>query len=466
VEALGQVRDSVALWLGADPAAAAARLAGADPLRIRLHGSEASFERVNRRLASGRFSEQRAFSHARSRTAHILSESHPDPARWRRFGPGMQGERLAVHEAAHLVSYALAEDPRWPSWVAEGLAAHAEEGWARRRGVAGVAEGAPEPWLEGKRDLRARLLEAGALPGIDEVLRTDLAHLPLQARYAAWAGVLAALLEPPFRAGTLAFLSELAGPPPPGGWSAVRVRRRFEAHFDARDRAALDAQVAAAAQGAPTGWQEFRRSAGHHDGGILQVPVSGDPFLWRPAEGEPGPGAFVLRGRVESLPGAGEGRGEGVLLALGVRGAMEGAVGVILARGRPAELARVPLETAARPEPLRDAGDAGAVSARSAAGAGGAPPLPDGAPGPHAFTLTLADGVLDLRLGGAPAGCWELPGVEATGGWGIGTVGRTAALWQGLERGPAGNLAPGNGFGDPCAGSPSSRSPSSSSPGA
>lgn len=452
---LGRTRDSVVTWFGAGPAVSAGEAggrsgqsagqgagqgAGRDPrLRVRLYASPAAFLRADRRLASGRFADQRAFSHERSRSAHILAEGAPDPYRWQRFGPGFQGERLAVHEAAHLASYALAVDPRWPSWVSEGIASHAEERWAGSRSR--VQEGrADEPWLHTQRYTRQRLLQNGDLPGIDAVLRGELGDLSLGTRYAVWGGWMGVLLDPPFRDVTRTFLAELAEPPPAGGWSRREVTRRFEAHFDEEARAALDLAFRSRVAGESADWVEVRRSAGWTREGLLQLPVGEDPFLWRPAHPGSSMSAFGLRAAVEVLgPGGGSGSGQ-VILALGVDGWTEEAVGVRVSRGGVPELVRVSLGGDGPPVPWREAsvvapapaptsnGDstpaaASAFSIRRNEEAGGAI---------LEVEVTLVDGVFTARVGGRSSVAWSMEGLRATGGWGVGTGGGGAALWREL----------------------------------
>lgn len=438
---LARTRDSVATWFGADLAASADNAgssprqgAGREPrLRIRLYASPAAFLRADRRLTSGRFADQRAFSHERSRSAHILAEGSPDPHRWQRFGPGFQGERLAVHEAAHLASYVLAVDPGWPTWVSEGIASHAEERWAGTRSR--VPEGrTDEPWLHTRRYLRQRLLQDAELPGIGAVLRGDLSDLPLGARYAVWAGWMGVLLDPPFREQTRAFLAELAGPPPPGGWSRAGVAGRFEARFGEESRASLDEAFRARVAAESVEWIEGRRSAGWTREGLLQLPVGRDPFLWRPAPPGTSMTAFGLRVSVEILgPGGDAGPGQ-VILALGVDGWSQEALGVRVSRIGDPEIVRVPLGGEGQPVPWREA-KAVAPAAVPAPGAASALPFPGEGAGEAVLEVevTLVDGVFTARVAGRPPIAWSAEGLQPAGGWGVGTVGTGAALWRELH---------------------------------
>jgi hypothetical protein len=438
---LAGTRDSVATWFGVTSPPSPPRLGREPLLRIRLYASPAAFLRADRRLASGRFADQRAFSHERSRSAHILAEGAPDPHRWQRFGPGFQGERLVVHEAAHLATYALAVDARWPSWVSEGVASQAEERWAASRSR--VPEGRPgEPWLHTLRHTRQRLLGSGALPGIEAVLREDLANLPLGARYAVWGGWMGVLLDPPFRDRTQAFLAQLAGPPPPGGWSRGEVALRFEGIFDEAARSELDRAFRARVAGEPVEWIELRRSAGWTREGLLQLPVGEDPFLWRPAPPGTVLPAFRLRARVEVLgPGGGAGSGP-VVLALGVAGWEEEAVGVRLSRDRAPERVRLPLggagaERVATAGPPRFPPDAGGGHGVGGGGASGVAVTgsTDDDGGVLAVELALENGVLTASVAGRLPVSWSMEGLRPTGGWGIGTGGATAALWRVLDPG-------------------------------
>ncbi len=482
--ALSGVRDSVELWLGGEgPVVHRGRA-----LRIRLHASPTSFERANRRLASGRFTEQRAFSHARSRSAHILAEGAPDPLRWREVGPGFQGERLVVHEAVHLAVYARVQDPRWPDWVSEGIAVHAEEGWAASRNHGPV----PEPWLQTQRRLRAQLLEEERLPTLAALLRGEGGDLPLGARYALWGRLMGVLLEEPFRARTRAFLAELAGAPPAGGWSRGAVAARFHAHFDAEAadqvETALRARIASEDGGAPR-WIELRRSSGWtREGALLQIPVGSDPMVWvetgatGPTVGggamaqEPHAQGPVSRGgdapmpvvRVEGRPLTR--RGGEVVLALADAGATPAAgLGVQVGAdprapgARVPRLVRVPLAAPglpwADPDLPQPAPFPAASSAPPSASAS-APPSPPAAahpPPPGASSIPVVPGSspstppglsprlaleagpgwLRLLAEGEVVASWEVPGFTPGTGWGVGAVGGEAVTWEGLRGGPA-----------------------------
>jgi hypothetical protein len=443
---LARTRDSVAVWFGVDPDLAPTILDGERKLRIRLYASEAPFLRADRRLASGRFARQQAFSHQRSRSAHILAEGAPDPRRWERFGPGFQGERLVVHEAAHLVSYALARDARWPSWISEGIAAHAEEGWAAARSSTrldreGVREA--EPWLHSQRHARARLLEAGDLPSAASMIRSDLAHLPLATRYAVWAALVGVLLEEPFRERTREFLREIAGPAPVPGWTEATVARRFEARFDPETLSDLDARLHEVVSAEDVAWVELRRSAGWTPHGLLQLSVNLDPLLWRPsstasavsADGSPA-GGVVLRAVAEEV-GSGAAPSGGMLLVLGVRDVMlDGdAVGVVVRSDAEPRLVRVPLRSDALPrawsgpEPRVGAGAAGVEAGAAGPGAASLVEGPLGV----AVELGLAGERLTLRVGGRPDVHWVLPGLRPSGEWGVGTTGGMAVLWRVLD---------------------------------
>jgi len=453
---LARTRDSVAVWFGVDPDLAPMILDGERKLRIRLYASEAPFLRADRRLASGRFARQQAFSHQRSRSAHILAEGAPDPFRWERFGPGFQGERLVVHEAAHLVTYALALDARWPSWVSEGIAAHAEEGWAAARSSTPLdSEGqrGAEPWLHSQRHARARLLQAGDFPPASSLIRSDLAHLPLATRYAVWAAFVGVLLEEPFRERTRAFLREIAGPAPAPGWTGASVAHRFEERFDPATLSAVDARIHEVVSAGEVAWVELRRSAGWTPGGLLQLPVNLDPLLWRPSSGASGAssayghpaGGVTLRAVAEEV-GPGASPAGGMLLVLGVRdAALDGdAVGVVFRTGADPRLVRVPLQSDALPwtwtgpEP-RVGEDPGVAETEGRAGVG--------------VELGLEGERLTLRVGDRPEVHWVLSGIRPSGEWGVGTTGGMAVLWRELElvrsdpgRGGEGGLAasPGN----------------------
>ncbi|TVP47097.1 MAG: hypothetical protein EA350_06030 [Gemmatimonadales bacterium] len=447
---LGRTRDSVAVWFGVAPDAAPSVLDGERNLRIRLYASEAPFLRADRRLASGRFARQQAFSHQRSRSAHILAEGSPDPRRWERFGPGFQGERLVVHEAAHLVTYALARDASWPSWVSEGIASHAEEGWAEALSAAGPArtEGRlGEPWLHSQRHARARLLRAGGFPSAATLIRSDLDHLPLATRYAVWAAFVGVLLEEPFRGRTREFLREIAGPRPPAGWTRASVADRFEARFDSATLDTLDARIREVISAEEVAWVELRRSAGWTPSGLLQLAVSLDPLLWHPRETEPTPPPAGVRLRAVAEPvGSGRASGSGLLLVLGVRdGALDGdAVGVAVGMGAAPRLVRVPLQSDALPRPWR-----GPDVPEAQGGLGdGEPPAPgearreDGTGGfpvgefggtPVLLELALQGERVTLRIGGGPEVRWVVPGLRPSGEWGVGTTGGMAVLWRELQ---------------------------------
>ncbi|CAN5816405.1 hypothetical protein BH23GEM11_BH23GEM11_18520 [soil metagenome] len=441
---LGRTRDSVAVWFGLDPALAPSVLDGEGRLRIRLYASEGPFLRADRRLASGRFAQQQAFSHQRSRSAHVLAEGSPDPRRWERFGPGFQGERLAVHEAAHLVTYARAQDARWPSWVSEGIAAHAEERWAAGRSGAAVApkpgEREDEPWLHTQRHARVRLLDAGGLPESASLIRSDLARLPLATRYAVWAAFMGVLLEEPFRARTRDFLGELAGPAPARGWTSEWVAQRFEARFDPATLSAVDARLREALRAGEVTWVELRRSAGWTPEGLLQVPVRFDPLLWRPwsSKGALPPAGLTLRAVAEPV-GPATSSGSGMLLVLGILDGRpeEQAVGVIVRTNASPQLVRVPLRSDALPSSWTGPGAPSAVAAPEATGPTVAREGGTSFPGAHSESGVTLELVLDaerltLRVGGIPQVHWLLPGVRASGGWGVGTSGGLPVLWREL----------------------------------
>jgi hypothetical protein len=418
---LRAVGDSVNLWLGADPEASRSTL------RIRFHSSEASFDRVDRRLTGGKFQDQWAFSHARSLQAHILSESIPDPARWARFGPGAQGERLAIHEAVHLSVYASVVDPGWPSWVSEGMAAWLEE----------TLVDPAEPWVETRRVQRAALASTRSLPSVEELLQSDLGGRTLAERYALWARFMGVLLEPPHRDATLGFLQALAGSPPRGGWNPRSVGTQFQLHHPPHSWGGLEERLQEVVLKETGRWVEIRRASGLDAEGILQLPVRLPPLLWHrpPSPGmASASGGWHLEAEVELLgPEAGP-----LLLALGLT---EGeGIGVLIASdGTPAPV-RVPFRPDQIPEPLRLGARDGEV--RPHPGSSLAHPrLRVGES--LSLTLTLSGGELTLRMGKDPgfAYTWTLPsdqgGTEGNGGWGIGTGPRSAVLWRSLEMRPS-----------------------------
>jgi hypothetical protein len=440
------VRDSVRLWFGA-------RSAGVTPPRttrwwrpdlgvdyVRFHGSAESFERVDRRLASGRYRELRAFSHARSRTAHILSELQPQATLWSEWGPGPHGERLAIHEAAHLATYRVAHDARWPAWLAEGVAGRLEEGWSGARAAAdpawpgaGTLPAWHDPWLDTRRRARKAVAASGGIPPTSALLRGGLDGLPLGTRYALWAGFVETLLEPPFRTHALRLFAELAGPAPGGGWTDESVAHRFERHFDAATLAALDARFRERIENEPAGWLELRRAAGlawtpgdEAAGGpwLIQRPTGTDPMLWRPADAAVGGGGRVpARVRVVAQILFGDPESAGVVVALGT---LSGdGIGVIVpAEGAPYPV-RVPPHPDRLPVPLPQAP---VRSASSTDGANAAAVLARGAV--VEIKLELADQTLSLSLGDEPPLRWPAPELHPDGSWGIGTVGRTVARWR------------------------------------
>jgi len=390
---------------------------------VRLHGNPRTFTRADSRLTQGQYRTQRAFSHGRSMTAHILPEEVPRPERWMRFGPGVSGPRLAIHEVTHLMIYQMAVNPRWPAWVSEGIAGVSEEMWVR-------AGWGSDPWLDTRDHVRRVLLAQGRLPGWDEIMDESPEPLAVASRYAVWAGFMAVLLSEPFRSATLEALSVLASASPRDGWNADAVRGVFEAHFSAEDRRAVDGVFQARVRDQTPVWAEYHRGSQETAEGLLQVAGDGRlALLWRLPETPElsDPACLWATGTFNGPESA------GLLLLLGQD---EGtAHGVVILADREPALVALPLGAESPDDVLM--AQVGPLD-------GGASPEEDSVlrPGPgepFAFLVRRAGNQLSLTAGDDSRWVVEIPVAGLGAGWGIGTLGSAEVVWTELAgtcRGP------------------------------
>lgn len=407
-------RDSIQVWFQkVDPSKSFTRRRRAT---VRLHADPRTFERVEFRLAQGRFREQRAFSHARSLSAHILPEEVARGARWEAFGPGVSGPRLAIHEAAHLVVYQLVEDPRWPPWVSEGVASTLEEMWVR-----GTRDF--DPWLDTRDHVRQVLLARGGLPGWDEILNQPLDRLALSSRYAVWAGFMEVLLQPPFREATGEALSVLASTAPRDGWTPAAVRQLFEAHFPLEMRRAVERAFEEQVRARTPQWVEYHRGSQKTEEGLLQVAADGRlAILWSLPSSSTGEAAECLR-----VTGHFVGPDStGVFMLLGQQDATVSGVAVLTHSDPRPFVMHLHSESPHRAlaqawDQVRTPVEVDSTSIRVLSG------------DTLALTLQWEGSTLSLADDKGARKVWEIPEAPRGQGWGVGVMGAAEVLWTDLS---------------------------------
>ena len=379
---------------------------------VRLYGSVAAFERADVRLTQGRYRGQRAFSHADSRSAHILPEEAPDRDRWSRFGPGVAGPRLAIHEATHLAIYEIASDPRWPAWVAEGVAGLMEESWVRARGGG-------DPWLDTRDHVRQVLLQRGDLPGWEEIMNTSLDTLPLPSRYAVWAGFMEVLLSPLFRSETQEALTILATLRPGTGWHPATVREVFEAQITPASRRRIEEVFHERIRARTPRWVELQRGSQETAQGLLQVTADGQAaLLWRLPERADAQDRACLE-----VSGFIEGpRVTGLALLLGQDEALAYGISIFVKH------AAAPFSLLLGAEALSPSG-AQPIPINSSRGSEIRLP----STGEFRFLLRREASSFTLRTDTGIETRWVLPTVGLGPGWGIGVLGEGAVMWYQME---------------------------------
>lgn len=399
--------DETVALLGVDPPTPSS------PLAIHLYRDAASFEAAEERLVGGGFRHHRSFAHGPTRSAHIALQAEVPDIVLRRYGPTPRTLRLVAHEAFHLVSFeAMPGAGLVPGWLAEGGATWVEQRVAERHEWSqGLTEDpVPSTYLW----LARRMLYRGDLPSARDLLTRTVPGAGRADEYALpmllvthlreeWA----ADLDEVFQAVARVDPSDPAGP--------LAVERAVERSLGGPGFAALDRSFRGFLASRRPAWVEVTRSLETGGRSWVQVGVESEALAWRVSP--VGEGTLALEGVVELLAGGSLHPTMTIALEAEDGGRLEVAIG----HGGSVEVARL-------------AGGAPRDEARLLAeGTPDLPTLTTSIP----FRVTMADGGVEVAVGGQPVAVLPPDSFHGTGTWGLGTGPGTVGVWHNLRAGPA-----------------------------
>ncbi len=398
----------VASYLGVSP-----RPEAPEAATLHLYGEWREYQRVEDRIAGGRFRDTGAFSVRDDRSAHVMV---PRDLGARLGTLSFHHRRNVAHEAAHLASYDRARGAYWPPWLAEGLA-----GWVERELVVEGVPGAIQennPWASTQLWRIQRLLELGSLPGVPETLTGRPIELTLGDAYAYWIELFHFLVHGPWADDMEELVREVAAREIPEDRAWPEVGAMVQDAFGEEGLAEIDSQFRSYIRELQPGWVELFRSLERRvdePGVWLQHAVGGLPvgaFAWR--SGDPGRRqGFWVETRVEPL---GDEPWE-VRVALVRRD--DDPLFVSLDSDGILQLLEFSYEAPDRVSVLqRERVTTPRVENRLVA-----------------LRVRFRPGRVDVRVDGGPEVEFSLPDAAPTGLWGLGVAPETVALWRGWRVG-------------------------------
>lgn len=167
-------------------AAEAGRLWSIDPetltATLTIHRDPDDYVRADQDATGGRFRQNWAF--AKGDAAHVVLQPPMNDERLAAAGVPYPTLRLAAHETAHLVRYAVGNHDSHPSWLADGVGQVIAERVMRDAGLSHNAD----PWTSTNILRLNRAFTEGRVPPIAELLADSAGGLNQPDRYAArWA---------------------------------------------------------------------------------------------------------------------------------------------------------------------------------------------------------------------------------------------------------------------------------------
>jgi hypothetical protein len=378
------------------------------PLDVHLYRRAADYLVQERELAIGTFDRNLAFWSFETRSAYVAVQPDLTDETLAAIGLTAQTRHLVAHEAAHLVRGRASSTFRsHPAWFADGVALWIEEEAMTARGwSAGQDE---DPLAAHDAVLAKRLLDGGALPSVARILRDDLRDLDIYDRYAVRKLLFRRLATrrdaAAFRAALATALKLEDGPD-----FAARFLAAATAPYATEGPDGLDLDIEQYVRSLTPAWDERARALSTDGSRWVQTAFSTDAVAWRTAP--VGGDAYEVRGELEILPGAGEGRQMSVLLGRAgdrsfvsvVFGAADG-VTIGLAHERAPQWKKL----ASAPTKLVQLGRR----------------LP--------FRVTVGAGKVAVQLDGVDVGSAEVGDRPMSGPWGLGVAAGGAGIWRGVK---------------------------------
>lgn len=369
---------------------------------LTIHRDPDDYVRADEDATGGRFRQNWAF--AKGKAAHVVLQPPMGDDRLAALGVPYPTLRLAAHETAHLVRYALPNHGSHPGWLADGVGQVVAERSMRAAGLAHDAD----PWTSTYIIRLNRAFAEGRVPPIAELLADSAGGLNQSDRYAArWA--FAAWLADTGRLEPLLTRARQLGR---GSTYATRLRTAV------LDALASEPDPDAAWRGwvaqLPAPWEEVYRSlaipAANASAPWTQVAFeNSNAIAWTTADR---PHAdYRLSGAVTILPG------ERTQMNLLLARSDDGFVSIGLTAGFGVTVFRY--ESAGNRWTRLASAEVPALRAGEAV----------------RFEARAADGVLTVLIDGQPAVKMESP-VPLHGAWGLGAQSGSAGRWSGVEQRP------------------------------
>ncbi len=147
-----------------------------------LYPTVAEFLHYEGKLTRGKFAKNRAFSHAATRSAHLVVLPISTPEQLARFGLPFHTLRGLAHELSHLFVFEHTGGHSLPSWLAEGTATWIEAQVMLELGHIETLES--EPWSSTYMFKAQQLLASQMLPSLRQVVESEHEGLPASEVYA------------------------------------------------------------------------------------------------------------------------------------------------------------------------------------------------------------------------------------------------------------------------------------------
>jgi len=395
-----------AVWPLADKLFAIHTAAPIKPLDIHLYRTIHDYQVAEAALTDGRFRDNLAFSHRRSRASHIAIQPPCTDATLAITGlPALTRYQIA-HEAFHLACYsAPLSNLALPRWLKEGSATWAAQRAMETNGWSNAAAG--DPYSATRMDRAQRLLAAGTLPTVREILRKGCGHLARNDRYAVYWTFMRFMADDARREDLAAVLRQAARP-------TERPKRQpskaalVETPISAKRLARLGSDFKAHVRSLAPMWREETRSLHVRGDVCTQVAFADEAAVaWR--KRPVGRSAYRLSGSLEFLPNPGR------RMDLLVGRSETDHICVSFIRGFGLHVTRV----WAKDERREDLGIARAQGIE---------------PGrPVVFEVHVANGRLNVTLNGSTALAVPLGDKDMTGRWGLSAQPGAGGIWRSVR---------------------------------
>lgn len=348
-------------------------------------------------LTKGAFKKNMSFSHHGTKSSHVAVQPEIADELMAIVGLPPQTRYVLAHEAAHLAVYeAMPNYPSHPQWFAEGIAV-----WVEAQVLDNPKD---QPHCTDYEARALRILEAGSLPGCEQLLADQYGKLDGIDRYSVQFLFFRYLVDHRSREfGRLLGRARKLGP---GITYGKRLAKDFHKHLGKAE--VIDKGFANYVRGLEPAWRQVHRALANTKDGWLQIAFPKTNAIAhhvKPA----GKSDYTIRGKLRFLPA--KGVQMNLLLdhtktgMITVAFRADGWVTVFHFKRETKEWKRLGNKAIGALDQKRD----------------------------HAFEVAVHDGKLEVSLKGKVVLTCGTDGRDMKGPWGLGAQAGSAGIWKDLK---------------------------------